>query len=101
MNIISPIFDQFIFFFIDYILVYSRSKEDHAQRLMTSLQLIRSNLLHVKVDKWDFLLEKVAFLWHTIFKDGVFVDPTKIEVIVNWESSKNVTKEYSRISWLL
>ena len=37
-------------------------------------------------------MEKVVFLGHIISRDGLSVDPMKIEAVVNWERSKNVTK---------
>lgn len=54
------------------------------------LQLLRENQLHSNLKKCDFWLEQVGFLGHVISKDGLVVDPAKIEVVVKWESSKNV-----------
>lgn len=91
-KIFAPHLDQFTVVFFDDILVYSKSKEEHKQHLRTSLQLLRDNQLYPKLGKCEFWLEQVAFLGHIISKDGLAVDPAKIEAIINWERPKNVTE---------
>lgn len=46
----------------------------------------------MKLKKCEFWLAQVSFLGHVISKDGILVDPNKIEAIVNWERQKNVTE---------
>ena len=69
--------------FIDDILVYSKSREEHEEYLRTSRQLIRDNQLYAKLSKCEFWLEQVAFLGHNISKEGLSVDQAKIEAVVN------------------
>ena len=78
--------------FIDDILVYSKSKEEHADHLRLSLLLLRIHQLYAKLGKHDFLLEQVAFFWHIITQDGLRVDPAKIKAVINWHSQKIVAK---------
>lgn len=81
--IFSPYLDQFTVVFIDNVLVYSKSQEEHKKHLRSSLQLLKDNQIYSKVNKFEFRLEQVAFLGHIISKDGLTVDPSKIEAIVN------------------
>ena len=79
MNKISaPYLDQFVVVFIDDVLVYSKSKEEHERQLRTSLQLLKDNQLYAKLSKCEFWLEHVSFLGHVISKEGLAVDSKKI-----------------------
>ena len=84
--------DQFVVVFIDDILIYSKSREDHEVHLRLILQRLRENKLYAKLKKCDFWMEKVAFLGHVVSKDGICVDPAKVEAILNWEQPKTVTE---------
>ena len=48
--------------------------------------------MYAKLSKCHFLLDRVAFLGHVISVEGLSVDPQKIEVVVNWKPSKNVSE---------
>ena len=95
MALINKIFaqylDRFTVVLIDDIFVYSKSKEDHEEHLRIALQLLRDNQLYVKLSKCKFWLEQVTFLGHIISKEGLSVDPAKIQVVVNWERPKNAS----------
>ena len=91
-KIFAPCLDQFTVVFIDDVLVYSRSKDDHAEHLRASLQILRENQLYAKLSKCDFWLEQVSFLGHIISREGLAVDPAKIEAVVSWQSPKTVTQ---------
>ena len=58
--------DKFVVVFIDDILVYSKSREEHAEHLRSILATLRENQLYVKFSKCEFWLEKVAFLGHFV-----------------------------------
>nr|GFC02970.1 putative reverse transcriptase domain-containing protein [Tanacetum cinerariifolium] len=73
--------DKFVIVFIDDILIYSMSKEDHEEHLKTILELLKNEKLYAKFSKCDFWLESVHFLGHVIDSDGVHVDPAKVEAI--------------------
>ena len=91
-KIFQPYLDQFVIVFIDDILIYSGSKEDHEEHLRVVLQIMRENLLYAKFSKCQFWLDNVAFLGHVISAEGVSDDPQKIEAIVNWKPPMNVTE---------
>ncbi|XP_074314323.1 uncharacterized protein LOC141649532 [Silene latifolia] len=91
-RIFSPFLDRFVVVFIDYILVYSKTNEEHEEHLRVVIQALRDNQLYAKLSKCEFWLEKVAFMGHVISKEGVSVDHSKIEAVINWEVPKNVAE---------
>ena len=91
-RVFKPHLDQFVIVFIDDILIYSRSQEEHDSHLRIVLQTLREKELYAKFSKCEFWLEKVSFLGHVVTKDGVSVDPSKIEAITNWERPTSVTE---------
>ena len=48
--------------------------------------------MYAKFSKCEFWLNKVVFLRHVVYENGIFAGPRKVEAIVNWEHSKNVTE---------
>ena len=91
-RVFHPYLDRFVVVFIDDILIYSKTKEDHAEHLRIVLETLRKEKLYGKLIKCDFWLEKVAFLGHVISKEGIAVDPSKVEAVMNWKAPKNVTE---------
>jgi hypothetical protein len=67
--------DKFVVVFIDDILVYSRSEEEHEEHLRLALQRLREHRLYTKLSKCEFWMKQVAFLGHVISKEGISVDP--------------------------
>ena len=99
MNMMNKVFmqelDKFVVVFIDDILVYSATIEEHEQHLRVVLEKLRQNQLYAKFSKCEFWLEEVAFLGHILTAEGVAIDPTKIEAIKEWEQPRNVTDIWS------
>ncbi|XP_028055570.1 uncharacterized protein LOC114259744 [Camellia sinensis] len=87
--------NQFVVVFIDGILVYSKSKEQHEEHLRIVLQILKENKLFAKLNKCEFWLESVSFLGHVISNDGVSVDPKKVEAVVEWNRPTSVTEIHS------
>ena len=82
-RVFGPYLDKFVIVFIDDILVYSSSKEEHAEHLGIVLQTLREHQLYVKFSKCQFWLDQVAFLGHVVSAEGISVDPHKVEAIVD------------------
>jgi hypothetical protein len=89
MNMMNKVFmeelDKFVVVFIDDILIYSESTEEHAKDLRVVLERLRQNQVYAKFSNCEFWLEKVAFLGHVLTADGVAVDPEKIEAVSEWQ----------------
>ncbi|WVZ49541.1 hypothetical protein U9M48_000889 [Paspalum notatum var. saurae] len=71
--------DKFVVVFIDDILVYSKSEEEHEEHLRTVLTRLREHQLYAKFSKSTFWLREVSFLGHILSEKGVAVDPSKVE----------------------
>ncbi|GKB73190.1 putative reverse transcriptase domain-containing protein, partial [Tanacetum coccineum] len=71
MNLVCKLYlDKFVIVFIDEILIYSKSKEDHEERLKLILELLKKDELYAKFSKYKFWLSKVQFLGHVIDSEG-------------------------------
>ena len=73
-------------------MIYSKSKEEHEEHLRMVLEMLRDKKLYGKFSKCEFWLDAVSFLGHVISKDGVMVDPSKIETVKNWVRPTNVSE---------
>ena len=89
-NIFRPHIDEFILVYIDDILVYSKTKEEHIKHLEIALQLLRENKVYCKLSKCHFFKKEVDYLGHVISEDGIKVNPKKISAVSDWEPPKNV-----------
>ena len=65
-RVFRPYLDRFVIVFIDDILVYSGSREKHAEHLGIVLETLREHKLYAKLSKCQFWLDRVAFLGHII-----------------------------------
>eukprot|EP00253_Pinus_taeda_P013617 PITA_13617 len=89
-NIFHQYLDRFVLIFIDDILVYSRTVEEHQEHLRKVLQTLREHQLYAKFSKCDFFKEEIQYLGHVISKEGIAVDPEKIKAIMDWPVPKDV-----------
>ncbi|KAJ9545620.1 hypothetical protein OSB04_025327 [Centaurea solstitialis] len=80
-----PMLDRSVIVFIDDILVYSKTKEDHMVHLREVLEVLRKERLYAKFSKCAFWLEEAQFLGHVVNREGIKVDPSKIEAVMSWE----------------
>ena len=88
-RVFSRYLDKFILVFLDEILVYSKNEEEHEDNLRLTLQLLREHQLYPKPSKCDFYRDRIQYLGHIMSKEGISVDPEKIEAILNWPTPRN------------
>ncbi|KAJ9547519.1 hypothetical protein OSB04_020062 [Centaurea solstitialis] len=91
-RVCRPYLDKFVIVFIDDILIYSQSKEDHEHHLRLILELLKAEKLYAKFSKCEFWIREVHFLGHVVNKEGIHVDPAKIEAIKKWKAPKTPTE---------
>jgi hypothetical protein len=82
--------DKFVMVFIDDILIYSKTNEDHTNHIRVVLQRLRDHHLYAKFSKCEFWLDSVKFLRHTISTEGISVDPTKVQEVMDWKPPTSV-----------
>ncbi|GKB30532.1 putative reverse transcriptase domain-containing protein [Tanacetum coccineum] len=91
-RVCKPYLDEFVIVFIDDILIYSKSKQEHEKHLKLILELLKKKELYAKFSKCQFCIPKVHFLGHVVNSQGIHVDPSKIESIKDWASPKTPTE---------
>ena len=86
-RVFKPYLDQFVVVFVDDILIYSKSVEEHEDYLRVILQILRDHQLYAKFSKCEFWLTEVKFLGHVVLASSVSVDSENIEAVMSWEGS--------------
>jgi hypothetical protein len=84
--------DKVVIVFLDDILIYSKSEEEHEQHLRMVLWVLREYQIYAKLSKCSFYQRQIHYLGHIISKEGIVVDPKKIKSIQEWPTPRNVTK---------
>ncbi|XP_023634145.1 uncharacterized protein LOC111829380 [Capsella rubella] len=88
-SVFQAFLDEFVIIFIDDILVYSKSSEDHKGHLRVVMEKLREQKLYDKISKCSFWQRKMGFLGHIVSAEGVSVDLEKIEAIRDWPRPHN------------
>ena len=73
--VLAPLLKKCVVVFIDDILVYNKSWEDHLQHLIAVFLLLQQHQFKVKLSKCFFAQQQVHYLGHVISKDGVATRP--------------------------
>jgi hypothetical protein len=94
MNMMNKVFmdelDKCVVVFIDNILVFSKTTEEHEEHLRIVLGKLRQQQLCAKFSKCEFWMREVAFLGHVLSAEGEVIDPSKIEAVSKWQSPNSV-----------
>ncbi|WVZ77328.1 LOW QUALITY PROTEIN: hypothetical protein U9M48_025207 [Paspalum notatum var. saurae] len=83
-TIFQPLLRKSVLVFVDDILVYSKTLEEHVQHLQEVFQILSQHQLFLKRSKCSFATQSLEYLGHIISGAGVSTDPSKIEAIANW-----------------
>lgn len=88
-DILRDFLNRFVFVYLDDILIFSSSAEEHVFHVRQVLQRLLENKLFVKAEKCEFHVESVAFLGYIIGSGQVKPDPSKIQAVVEWPQPEN------------
>ncbi|GJX88092.1 putative nucleotidyltransferase, ribonuclease H [Tanacetum coccineum] len=91
-RVCRPYLNKFVIVFIDDILIYSKTQEEHVEHLRLVLELLKKEKMYAKFSKCEFWLREVQFLGHVINGNGIHVDPSKIEAVKNWKAPRTPTE---------
>ena len=93
-NVMSDVFRQhlgkFVLVYLDDILIFSKSPEEHAEHLKVVLDLLRKHEFYAKMSKCEFNKPELQFLGHIVGRDVIKMDPQKTAVIDQWPVPKDV-----------
>ena len=98
-SVFMPELDKFMVVFIDDILIYSEKEVDHVEHLRIVLSRQREHKLYAKFSKCEFWLKKVPFLDHILSEDGISVDPSKVQEVMDWKAP-TLVHEVRSFLWL-
>jgi len=96
-NVLSDYLDDFVISYIDDILIYSNSLEEHHEHVKKVLKKLLENSLYIKLEKCEFDVTETTFLGCILSKDGLKVDPEKVKAILDWPVPSNVKEIQSFI----
>ncbi|GKB00220.1 putative reverse transcriptase domain-containing protein [Tanacetum coccineum] len=91
-RVCRPYLDKFVIVFINDILIYSKTQEEHVEHIRLVLGLLKKEKLYAEFSNCEFWLREVQFLGHVINSKGIHVDPSKIEAVKNWKAPRTPTK---------
>ena len=83
-SVLRPYLGKFVIIFLDDILVYSTTLEEHLEHLRKVFQLLRENALYAKDSKCKFLKDSIQYLGHVISVEGIAMDASKVDAIMRW-----------------
>jgi hypothetical protein len=96
MRLMNDVFrdclDQFVIIYLDDILVFSKTWKAHLQHLEQVLHLLQQNQLYANLSKCYFSQTSISYLGFIIDAHGIKVDPTKVEVLLNWPIPSTLTE---------
>ncbi|KAM0713251.1 hypothetical protein Q7P35_000703 [Cladosporium inversicolor] len=83
--------DQFCSAYLDDILIYSRTKEEHVRHVRKVLERLRSAGLFAKLSKCEFFISETKFLGLIVGQEGFKMDPEKVKTILKWNTLRSAT----------
>jgi hypothetical protein len=91
-SILGPFLDKFVIVYLDDVLIYSKTPQEHKQHLRLLLQALRDHQLYAKLTKCEFWRDTLPFLGHVISQAGISMDPSKLTAIQHWPAPATVTQ---------
>lgn len=83
-DVFRDMLNRFVFVYLDDILFFSQSSQEHVLHVTQVLQCLLENQLSVKAEKWEFYRSSITFLGYVIAEGNVQMDPGKVKAVVDW-----------------
>ena len=89
-NVFTGLLRKSVLVYLDDILVFSKTEEEHLQHVKQVLEVLRNHRLYAKLSKCEFGKKELNFLGHVVSAEGIKVDPKKVEIVNNWPIPNSV-----------
>ena len=89
-NVFTGLLGKSVLVYLDDILVFSKTEEEHLQHVKQVLEVLRNHRLYAKLSKCEFGKKELNFLGHVVSAEGIKVDPKKVEIVNNWPIPNSV-----------
>ncbi|KAL2096038.1 hypothetical protein ACEWY4_008186 [Coilia grayii] len=83
-DVLRDMLDRYVFIYLDDILIFSKTLEEHKQHVRLVLRRLLENSLFVKAEKCEFHAKTVAFLGYIVAEGAIQMDPAKVSAVASW-----------------
>ncbi len=89
-DVLREMLNRFVFVYLDDILIFSDSRQEHIDHVQQVLKKLLENHLFVKLEKCEFHVSQVSFLGYVVSQEGIQMEPRKVSAITNWPQPKTL-----------
>jgi hypothetical protein len=90
-DVFRPFLDDFVIVYLDEILIFSKTWDEHVIHVKKLLDTLQRQNVYVKMSKCESGKTALVYLGHIVGGGQLKIDPSKIDVIVNWPEPKSIT----------
>jgi hypothetical protein len=88
-HLFSPYIGRFLDVYLNDIIIYSDTLEDHIQHVKIVIDFLAWEKLYLSEKKLQFLCPTMKVLGHVIDNDGIHMDPNKVNALLCWKTPTN------------
>ncbi|GJP42842.1 hypothetical protein CLOM_g2370, partial [Closterium sp. NIES-68] len=99
-GVFRDLLDKCVIIYLDDILIYSKTREQHLKDLEAVFQRLQQHRLITKGSKCEFLKQELEFLGHVISMEGIRIDPKKLRAIQEWQAPTNLQQLQSFLGFV-
>jgi len=99
-SVLRPFLDRFAVCYLDDVLIYSKTQEEHLQHIQQVLAAFDAANLKVKLSKCSFAQESTRFLGYIVSSKGLSVDPKKVSAVADWPLPQDITSTRSFLGFV-
>ncbi|GJP43588.1 hypothetical protein CLOM_g3032 [Closterium sp. NIES-68] len=99
-GVFRDLLNKCVIMYLDDILIYSKTREQHLKDLEAVFQLLQQHQLITKGSKCEFLKQEMEFLGHVISTEGIRIDPKKLWAIQEWKPPTNLQQPQSFLGFV-
>jgi hypothetical protein len=99
-NLFQPYLYKHVLIYLDDLLIYSKTLEEHIQHLRQVFDILRKNNVYLCLEKSHFLRDQIPYLGHIITTSGITVDPKKLTAVEEMPRPTNVKEAQSFLGFI-